>query len=91
MSAAVEPVPVTAVRGSFGGGFAWSWTDLKRASATRLAPASGAFTLVLPGARGDSIAISFSMKPCLFQKIRKAWSNSRLCSCFLTKTACSVV
>ena len=61
--------------------------DLKRASATRLAPASADLGGREVGACGDIIAISFSRRPRRFQKIANAWSNRMLCSCFLTKTA----
>ena len=79
-----------ASRSSDGTAFGSSAADLNSASATRLAPASAGLGLRWPGACGDIIAISFSSRPLRFQKISNAWSNSRLCSCFLTNTACSV-
>ena len=64
--------------------------DLNNASSTRLAPASARWGCRWLGAFGENIAISFSERPLRFQKIWNAWSNRRLCSCFLTKTACNV-
>ena len=49
-----------------------SCADLNRASATRLAPASAGFGSGRLGARGDSMAMSFSISPFRFQKIRNA-------------------
>ena len=64
----------------------------KKASATRNAPASGFLGEACgsDGARGDSWAISLSMKARLRQNKEKACEKIRECSFFLTKAACNI-